>query len=341
MNELDRLVQNALIGGQTDPSLFSPIMAGVGRTDLSPLLSNVGLGAVTGGIDPVALEKAMIAEIQRQEKEYIQERKKQESVYEADVGSVPMLDDYVYTARPLLRDAEALGDEDWQAQVRLNFEAVVGGEKSAEQAGEDLLAQFPDMMQSGVEGRGRDQRIVTSPAVGLLNKAFEIAQEGREKFEQASFDYSDRRTKADTLLAGLGELPEFDRARAAREFYSDAGVPALGYMSSPSAQYQFDPAVIARAGNKQSIEDFRTQMRNMLGEEPSISPYSFGAEQQSAAAKARDLRSQYIERTIKKEEKKRQENANKLGEALRLLGASPFQTELGAMKDFALREALS
>ena len=112
-------------------------------------------------------------------------------------------------------------------------------------------------------------------------------------------------------------------------------------MSSPSEQYTFDPAVVAQAGGKQDIEGFRTQMRDLLGDEGKISPYSFGAEQQSAAGRARELRSKYIERTIKKEENKRKENANKIGQALQLLGASPFQAELGAMKDFALREALS
>lgn len=338
MTEFERLLANALIGGQTDSSLFTPIAAGVGRTDLSPLLSNVGLGAVTGGIDPVALEEAMLAEIARQEQDYLAKDRQKRLEIEADVPFVPSVEYYKQILAPRIVGLNL--PEDQEAALTMAVDGLL-----TQQVTRDEVNKLITDISAGELGYGR--RGSVSPDNLDLDKFEQLkelvnqTEKFRDDFQAEEKKYTQERFRADTLLAGLGELADFDREKARRDFYDAAGVPALGYMSSPSERYTFDPAVIAQAGGKQDIEGFRTQMRDLLGDEGKISPYSFGAEQRSAAGRARELQSKYIERTIKKEEKKRQENANKIGQALQLLGASPFQAELGAMKDFALREALS
>ncbi len=342
MTEFERLLANALMGGQTDSSLFAPISAGVGRTDLSPLLSNVGLGAVTGGIDPVALEEAMIEEIARQEKDYLAKDRQERMEIEADVPFAPSVEYYKQILAPRIVGLNL--PEDQEAAITTAVDGLL-----TQQVTRDEVNKLIIDISAGELGYGRrgsvEQDDLDSDMVLRLEELVNQTEKFRNDFQAEQRKYTEGRFKADTLLAGLGELADFDTEKARRDFYVDAGVPALGYMSSPAAQYEFDPAVVAQGGGKQDIEGFRTQMRNLLRDD---APDQRGgsamyAERmgQSAASRARELQSQYIERTIKKEEKKRQENANKIGQALQLLGASPFQTELGAMKDFALREALS
>lgn len=339
--ELDTFVANALGGGQVNPLLVGALQAGVGRTDLSPLLSNVGLGAVTGGIDPLYLEQAMKEEVRRLEREYLQSRVQEESKIEADVGQAPDLEQYVITARPLLADVVSVNDSpEWKASVEAAFTAIAQGQMTADQAGNMLYNKFPEIVNPQPPA-GVPANAVTSAVPMMIDNVFGLAEQGAADYRKAETDWAGRRYKADVLLQGLGEAQPFDKEKAMRQFYSDAGVPALAYMSSPSATYQPDVAAVAKAGGKQDIEAFRTQMQKLLPEASQTSPYSFGAEQQSAASRARQLQQEHIKRVIAKEESKRKENANKIGQALAILGVSPYQNELSTMRQFAIGEALA
>lgn len=340
--ELDKILGDIVGGGSVNPSLINALLSGVGRTDISPLLSNVGLGAVTGGVDVVALEQAMKEEVARQERQYLAERAQRESEIIAPTGQAPVLDAYVVDLLPTLAGlASQFEDPQWESGLERAFQAVAEGQVSAQQAGEQLYKNYsqyfsptpPTGVPAGaVAGGGAE----LASAVDTLLKG---AEKGRATFKKDENDYAQRKFKETTLLSGLGELAPFDVEGARRRFYDDAGVSALGYMSDPSATYQLDPTVVAKSGSKQDIGEFRSSMEKLLTPEQKVSPYSFGAEQQSAASRARQLQQERIKRVIAKEEVKRKENADKLSRAIAMIGYSPYKTELDTMLNFAVGEA--
>lgn len=340
--ELDEILGDIVGGGTVNPSLINALLSGVGRTDISPLLSNVALGSVTGGVDVVALEQAMREEVARQEKEYLAERAKLESEIIAPTGQAPVLDAYVVDLLPTLAGLTAqFEDPQWESGLERAFQAVAEGQVSAEQAGEELYKNYSKYFSPTSPTR-RSAREVASGGAELasaVNTLLKGAEEGRVNFKKDESDYAQRKFKETTLLAGLGELVPFDVEGARRGFYDQAGVPALGYMSDPSATYQLDPTVVSKSGGKQDIGEFRSSMEKLLTPEQKVSPYSFGAEQQSAASKARQLQQEHIKRVISKEELKRKENAAKLSRAIGMIGYSPYQTELNTMLNFAVGEA--
>jgi len=319
-----------LSGGQSmmNPMLQTPVQAGVGRTDIAPLLDDTGLGAVTGGVNPAAIEQAMLAEVERQRRLYEAEENYKRAEIVAGIPQAPSEKQYF----------GALGEQ------AVNFLGSITDPK--------LQAEFTRL--SGLVQDGSLDPLTANSQLATVasgedaydtvavNNYFEALEKAGEDFRRAESDYVAKFTATVPLLETLGSQYDastgqwthswepFNQQEAMRQYYDKAGVPNMAYMPSPSER--FTPMY----ESSRSLEDMRGELERLLPEEQPapLNPAFTGTE--SAATMARRLQQEHINKKLRREEFNRKRDSEEMAEFFASMGATPYNASLQSMLNFAV-----
>ena len=316
--------------GAMNPMLQAPLQAGVGRTDIAPLLDDTGLGAVTGGVNPAAIEQAMLAEVERQRRLYEAEQNYQRAQIVAGIPQAPTEKQYFGAlGEQAVNLLGSMTDPTLQAEFTRLSGLVQNGSLDPLTANSQLATVAP-------EEDAYDTITV--------NNYFEALEKAGEDFRKAESDYSAKFTAAVPLLETLGSQYDtktgqwshswepFNQQEAMRQYYDDAGVPNMAYMPSPSEKFDFDVS----EGWNQSIEDIRKSLeKNMIEEQPApLNPAFTGTE--SAATMARRLQQQHINKKIARQQDVRDRTSEAFNTYLASMGVTPYNASLQSMLNFAV-----
>ena len=264
----------------------------------------------------------------------------------ADImATIPMQPDYMnYTgllAAPLAQLQGEFEDPELISALQRAFRQVAEGGMAAGTASSMLLPY----LESG-ENNGE----MTPAQLATANKLFEDAERLGRDLREDERDYANKFSQASTKLAALGSefdeetgrfvhnIPQFDEQAAMRQFYSDQGVPNMGYMPSPSERFvpEFEPV--------RGLDDYREELERGLMDLPEVSPYSFGGdadERFNAAVRARKLQQDHINRALNVRRQNRERDSKEMGEFLASLGLTPYNASLQSMLNFSVNDALN
>jgi len=235
---LERIL--ALQQSGLDPSVLLATQGGLSRTDLNALLG-AGLGVGAGVISPESLEMQALLNLEA-EQAAAQEAYDQ-AVREAQAGLGREPTFASYAPLTLMVEAnvasQAAGfSEEEKALINLAINAVTQG------ADPEITAAS---LRSSMGGsRTRDGRTVFDDlsdegerVLAQVANSLEGIQKETSDYQAARRDYDDAKFLINQQVAAM-EPAKIDAMQSFRDFYSDAGVPAMGYLPSPSDRYQVD-----------------------------------------------------------------------------------------------------
>jgi len=322
-----------LSGGQSmmNPMLQTPLQAGVGRTDIAPLLDDTGLGAVTGGINPAAIEQAMLEEVERQRRLYEAEENYKRAQIVGDIPQAPVYEQYF--GGLIDQGMDILG-----AFQNDNAEAKFSSLATLVENGTLDPLEASAQMSAVVNDEGISDRY----DMALVNNYFEGVKKTGEDFRKAESDYTAKFTAAVPLLETLGSQYDtdtgqwthswepFSQQEAMRQYYDEAGVPNMAYMPSPSER--FTPMY----ESSRTLEDMRGELERFLPEEQPapLNPAFTGTE--SAATMARRLQQEHINKKLRREESNRKRDSEEMANFFASMGATPYNASLQSMLNFAV-----
>lgn len=227
---------------QLSPQLLAATGGGLGRTDLQALLGNTGLGLGTGAIDPFALEQSMmdfygsrLSEAQAERERLRRDREAEERSIMARYITVEPPEVNLDTVTPL-----------WANEINQNpvlRDTFVELERGA--SVDDAIAA------TGVfdlYGGDDAQWARLESALNQFSREKQIRDSAQLRYNRDLEENQARAAAEIAALPAIGEVADPDLAATRREFYSDAGLPLLGLLPSPSETYQIPAeAMLQRA----------------------------------------------------------------------------------------------
>ena len=217
---------------QLSPQLLAAAGGGLGRTDLQALLGNTGLGLGTGAVDPFALEQSMmnfygsqLSEVEAERERLRRDREAEERSIMARYITVEPPEVNLDTVTPL-----------WSSEISQNpvlRDTFVELERGA--SVDDAIAA------TGVfdlYGGDDAQWARLESALGQFSREKQIRDSAQLRYNRDLEENQARAAAEIAALPAIGEVADPDLAASRREFYSDAGLPLLGLLPSPSETYQ-------------------------------------------------------------------------------------------------------